>query len=58
MSINISFVSQIIGPNSVMLLRRMLSNIKSHQQFLLRFIAINEIILMPTLIVMCFQSVD
>lgn len=39
-----------IGPDSIQLLRRLLSKIETHQVSMLRFIACNEIFLMPSFI--------
>ncbi|XP_038056409.1 transmembrane protein 33-like [Patiria miniata] len=46
----------IIGPNSVYLVRKMVDNLITRQSQILRFIALDEIILMPFLIFMVFTG--
>ncbi|KAK2189790.1 hypothetical protein NP493_97g05029 [Ridgeia piscesae] len=45
-----------IGPGSLMIVRRMIGKLTTHQSNILRFIAYNEIFLMPAMILMIFSG--
>ncbi|KAI0234621.1 Transmembrane protein 33 [Lamellibrachia satsuma] len=47
-----------IGPDSLMIVRRMIGKLDHHQANVLRFIAYNEIFLMPAMILMIFGLVQ
>lgn len=50
------FVSlQSMGPNSLMFIRNLLDKLGSNQQNILKFIACNEIFLMPATVFMLFR---
>lgn len=53
----IYFFLQSVGPNSLMFIRNLLDKLTSNQQNILKFIACNEIFLMPATVFMLFRYV-
>lgn len=52
-----SIHSQVIGPNSMMFVRNMITKLQEQQTNILRFIACSEIFLMPAIVFMTFRLV-
>lgn len=52
---NVVCSSQSMGPNSLMFVRNLLDKLTTNQQNILKFIACNEIFLMPATVFMLFR---